>query len=79
MTWWEGRVDSSGRNWPAPLGDCGSVASPYRETESMIDGSDAIEDWTLLNADGEYGHAARHGSRFTWRWRGMDTRNMRGK
>jgi len=30
--------------------DCGSVASPYRETESMADGSDAIADWTLLNA-----------------------------
>ena len=30
--------------------DCGSVASPYRETESMIDGSDAIADWPLLNA-----------------------------
>jgi urocanate hydratase len=30
--------------------DCGSVASPYRETESMPDGSDAIADWPLLNA-----------------------------
>lgn len=30
--------------------DSGSVASPYRETESMIDGSDAIADWPLLNA-----------------------------
>ena len=30
--------------------DCGSVASPYRETEAMIDGSDAIADWPLLNA-----------------------------
>ncbi len=30
--------------------DCGSVASPYRETESMADGSDAIADWPLLNA-----------------------------
>ena len=30
--------------------DCGSVASPYRETESMSDGSDAIADWPLLNA-----------------------------
>ena len=29
--------------------DCGSVASPYRETEDMLDGSDAIADWTLLN------------------------------
>ena len=30
--------------------DAGSVASPYRETESMMDGSDAIADWPLLNA-----------------------------
>jgi urocanate hydratase len=30
--------------------DCGSVASPYRETEGMLDGSDAIADWALLNA-----------------------------
>jgi len=30
--------------------DCGSVASPYRETESMNDGSDAIADWPILNA-----------------------------
>jgi urocanate hydratase len=30
--------------------DCGSVASPYRETESMKDGSDAVADWPLLNA-----------------------------
>jgi len=29
--------------------DCGSVASPYRETESMIDGSDAIADWVYFN------------------------------
>ena len=29
--------------------DCGSVASPYRETESMLDGSDAIADWVYLN------------------------------
>lgn len=29
--------------------DCGSVASPNRETEGMIDGSDAISDWPLLN------------------------------
>src|SRR6516225_9060478 len=29
---------------------CGSVASPYRETEAMADGSDAIADWPLLNA-----------------------------
>ena len=30
--------------------DAGSVASPYRETEAMRDGSDAIADWPLLNA-----------------------------
>jgi len=30
--------------------DCGSVASPNRETESMTDGSDAVSDWPLLNA-----------------------------
>ncbi|MBA2269650.1 MAG: urocanate hydratase [Chthoniobacterales bacterium] len=30
--------------------DTGSVASPYRETEGMLDGSDAIADWALLNA-----------------------------
>lgn len=29
--------------------DCGSVASPYRETESMKDGSDAVSDWVFLN------------------------------
>ena len=29
--------------------DCGSVASPFRETEAMLDGSDAIADWPLLN------------------------------
>jgi urocanate hydratase len=41
-------------NGPIVIGrdhlDCGSVASPYRETESMKDGSDAIADWPLLNA-----------------------------
>jgi len=30
--------------------DCGSVASPYRETEDMADGSDAVADWPILNA-----------------------------
>jgi urocanate hydratase len=30
--------------------DCGSVASPFRETEKMVDGSDAVADWALLNA-----------------------------
>jgi len=30
--------------------DCGSVASPYRETEAMLDGTDAVADWPILNA-----------------------------
>jgi urocanate hydratase len=30
--------------------DSGSVASPYRETEAMLDGSDAVADWPVLNA-----------------------------
>jgi urocanate hydratase len=30
--------------------DTGSVASPYRETEAMLDGSDAVADWPILNA-----------------------------
>lgn len=30
--------------------DCGGVSQPYRETENMLDGSDAISDWPLLNA-----------------------------
>ena len=30
--------------------DAGSVASPYRETEKMLDGSDAVADWPILNA-----------------------------
>ena len=30
--------------------DCGSVASPFRESESMKDGSDAVADWPILNA-----------------------------
>ncbi len=30
--------------------DCGSVASPFRETEAMLDGSEAVADWPLLNA-----------------------------
>ena len=47
-------VKSGGVQAPIVLGrdhlDCGSVASPYRETELMADGSDAIADWPLLNA-----------------------------
>jgi urocanate hydratase len=30
--------------------DCGSVASPNRETEAMLDGTDAVSDWAILNA-----------------------------
>ena len=47
-------VRSGGISAPIVIGrdhlDSGSVASPYRETESMADGSDAIADWPLLNA-----------------------------
>ncbi len=47
-------VANGGVHAPIVIGrdhlDCGSVASPYRETESMLDGSDAIADWPLLNA-----------------------------
>jgi urocanate hydratase len=47
-------VASGGLTAPVVIGrdhlDCGSVASPYRETEAMADGSDAIADWPLLNA-----------------------------
>ena len=47
-------VKSKQLNAPIVIGrdhlDCGSVASPYRETEAMKDGSDAIADWPVLNA-----------------------------
>ena len=47
-------VESGQLSAPIVIGrdhlDCGSVASPYRETEAMLDGSDAIADWPLLNA-----------------------------
>ena len=47
-------VRSGELNAPIVIGrdhlDCGSVASPNRETESMLDGSDAVSDWPLLNA-----------------------------
>jgi len=47
-------VESGAVSAPIVIGrdhlDCGSVASPYRETEAMADGSDAIADWPLLNA-----------------------------
>lgn len=38
--------------------DCGSVASPYRETEGMRDGSDAVADWAILNAFGNIASGA---------------------
>ncbi|MGN6576226.1 MAG: urocanate hydratase [Nocardioides sp.] len=48
------RVASGELKGPIAIGrdhlDAGSVASPYRETEGMLDGSDAIADWPLLNA-----------------------------
>jgi len=48
------RVASGEITAPVVIGrdhlDCGSVASPNRETEDMIDGSDAIADWPILNA-----------------------------
>ena len=47
-------VRSGGVKAPIVIGrdhlDAGSVASPYRETEAMLDGSDAIADWPILNA-----------------------------
>lgn len=47
-------VRSGGVSAPVVIGrdhlDSGSVASPYRETEAMADGSDAIADWPILNA-----------------------------
>src|SRR5688500_17618482 len=49
-----GLVRSGAVSAPVVLGrdhlDSGSVASPYRETEAMRDGSDAIADWPILNA-----------------------------
>jgi len=38
--------------------DCGSVASPNRETEGMLDGSDAVADWPILNAFGNIASGA---------------------
>jgi urocanate hydratase len=47
-------VDSGEVSAPLVIGrdhlDSGSVASPYRETEAMLDGSDAVADWPILNA-----------------------------
>ena len=51
--------------------DAGSVASPYRETEDMLDGSDAIADWPLLNAllntaQGRAGSASITAAAWAW-------------
>jgi urocanate hydratase len=57
--------------------DSGSVASPYRETESMLDGSDAIADWPLLNAlvnTSSGRHLGQHPPR---RWRGHRAQHPR--
>ena len=47
-------VASGGVRAPIVIGrdhlDTGSVASPYRETEAMLDGSDPVADWPILNA-----------------------------
>jgi len=59
--------------------DCGSVASPYRETESMKDGSDAIADWALLNALINTASGASWVSIHNEAEWGLDIRNTRGK
>ena len=57
--------------------DSGSVASPYRETEAMADGSDAIADWPLLNAlvnTAVGAHVGQHPPRRRRRHRALDPR-----
>ena len=57
--------------------DSGSVASPYRETEDMLDGSDAIADWPLLNAlvnTSSGRHLGEHPPRWRRRDRPLDPR-----
>ena len=57
--------------------DSGSVASPYRETEAMVDGSDAIADWPLLNAlvnTASGRHVGEHPPRRRRRHRPLDPR-----
>jgi urocanate hydratase len=49
--------------------DTGSVASPYRETEAMLDGSDAVADWPILNALLNTASGATLGFTTSWRWR----------
>ena len=70
--------------------DTGSVASPFRETEGMIDGSDAIADWALLERAGEHSGRARPGFQSTmaaasasairsmraWWWSRMEPMNL---
>jgi urocanate hydratase len=53
--------------------DTGSVASPNRETESMLDGSDAVADWPVLNALGKYRRRRKLGKPAPWRrcWYGI--------
>jgi urocanate hydratase len=46
--------------------DTGSVASPNRETEAMLDGSDAVADWPLLNALVKLQHTRRNGNHCRW-------------
>ena len=58
--------------------DSGSVASPYRETESMLDGSDAIADWPLLNALRQHGVGRVLGLHPSRRRRGHRTLHPRG-
>ena len=50
--------------------DTGSVASPFRETEGMLDGSDAIADWPLLNALVNTAAGSVLGVDPQWRWSG---------
>ena len=49
--------------------DSGSVASPNRETEAMMDGSDAVSDWPLLNALAQHGIGRHLGVDPSWRRR----------
>ena len=58
--------------------DTGSVASPYRETEAMLDGSDAIADWPLAERDGQHGRRRVLGFDSQRRRRGHRIRAARG-
>ena len=76
-------VRSGELNGPIAIGrdhlDAGSVASPYRETEGMKDGSDAIADWPILNALLNTASRRGTGSPFTTagEWASV-TRSMQG-